>query len=56
MSNIVAELKVKTNVSPKFYRPQQIPFALREAVTQELNRLESEGVLKKLNTVSGLRL
>ena len=56
MSKIVAELKVKTNVSPKFYRPQQIPFALREAVTQELNRLESEGVLKKLNTVSGLRL
>ena len=55
ISNIVAELKVKTNMSPKFYRLCQIPFALREAVTQELNRLESEGGLK-LNIVNGLHL
>ena len=48
MCNIYAELKLKKNVSPKFHRPRPIPFALREAVAQELNRLVNEGVLKKV--------
>ena len=48
MSNIYAKLKLKKDVSPKFHRSRPIPFALRETVAQELNRLESEGVLKKV--------
>ena len=48
MSNVYAELKLKKDKLPKFHRPRPIPFSLRESVAQELNRLESEGVLKKV--------
>ena len=48
MSNIYAELKLKKDVSPKFHKPRPIPFSLHEAVAQELNKLEKEGVLKKV--------
>ena len=50
MSNIYAEIKLKKDVSPKFYRPRPIPFSLREVVAQELNKLENDGVLKKDQT------
>ena len=55
MSNIYAEIKLKKDVSPKFHRPRPIPFSLREAVAQELNKLENDGVLKKVNIVNGQR-
>ena len=45
MSNVYTELKLKKDALPKFHRPRPIPFSLRESVAQELNRLESEGVL-----------
>ena len=48
MSNVYAELKLKKNVSPKFHRPHPFLFSLLESVALELNRLESEGVLKKV--------
>ena len=41
-------MKLKEDASPKFFRPRPIPFALREPVEQELNRLEQEGILKKV--------
>ena len=40
MKTIKAELKLKENATPKFHRPRTVPFALRGAVEQELNRLE----------------
>ena len=49
MKNIKAKLKLKENATPKFHRPRTVPFALKEAVEQELNRLEEKGILQKVN-------
>lgn len=49
MKTIKAELKLKENATPKFHRARTVPFALRGAVEQELNRLEEKGILKKVS-------
>ena len=43
-----AILKVKTDAVPKFCRARQVPFALRDTVGQELDRLERDGILTKV--------
>ena len=43
----VATLHVKPDARPKFFKPRAVPFALREKVEAELNRLERDGVLEK---------
>jgi len=43
-----AKLTVKAGVKPKFFKPRRVPFAMREAVEEELERLEQEGVLVKV--------
>ena len=42
-----AKLHVASDARPKFCKPRPVPFALRERVEQELERLECEGVLEK---------
>ena len=49
MKTIKAKLKLKENATPKFHRPRTVPFALKEAVEQELNRLEKKGILKRVD-------
>ena len=49
MKTIKAELKLKENATPKFHRPRPVPFALKGAVEQELNRLEEKGILRKVS-------
>ena len=49
MKTIKAKLRLKENATPKFHRPRTVPFALKEAVGQELNRLEEKGILKRVN-------
>ena len=44
-----AHLIVTPNAVPRFHRPRQVPYALKSQVEQELNRLEREGVLKRVN-------
>ncbi len=34
---------------PKFFRPRSVPFAIREAVGEELDRLETAGILEKVS-------
>ena len=49
MKTIKAKLKLKENATPKFHCSRTVPFALKEAVEQELNRLEKKGVLTRVD-------
>ena len=43
-----AKMSVKKDARPKFFKPRSVPFALRECVEHELDRLEKDGVLQKI--------
>jgi len=47
---ILAKLVLKEGAIPKFFKPRPIPFALREKVEADLNRLEKLGVLTPVQT------
>ena len=49
MKTIKAKLRLKENATPIFHRPRRVPFALKEAVGQELNRLEKKEILKRVD-------
>ena len=49
LKGVHARLQVKPNAVPKFFKARTVPFALREAVEKELDRLEQEGVIKKVD-------
>ena len=50
MKKFQAELHLKDHsCKPVFKRARLVPFALREALEHELDRLESEGVIEKVN-------
>ncbi len=40
---------LKSDVQPKFYKPRPVPFSIKEAVGEELDRLESEGIIERVN-------
>ena len=42
-----AQLSVTPDARPKFFKPRSVPYALRERVENELDRLEKDGVLEK---------
>ena len=43
-------LSVDSKASPKFFRPRSNPYAFRKGVDSELDRLENEGVITKIQT------
>lgn len=45
MRKFQATLRVRREVKPVFCKPRAVPFALKEAIGKELDRLQSEGVL-----------
>ena len=49
MRSFKANLQLKSDVVPRFHRPRPVPFALREAVGQELDRMEASGVLERVS-------
>ena len=49
LRNFKAHITVKQGACPVFHRPRSAPFALKEAIEIELARLESEGVIDKVN-------
>ena len=50
IKGFTAELKVKENAPPQYFKPRTVPFALRDKVEAEIQRLEKEGVLKKVES------
>ena len=42
MNTFEAQLQVKKGAKPRFCKARPIPFALKEAIDRELDRLESE--------------
>ena len=44
-----AHLSLREGSSPRFCRPRPVPFAIKEAVGKELDRLESAGILHKVD-------
>ena len=43
----MARLSVNSEAPPKFFKPRPVPFALRDLVGRELDRLERDGVLER---------
>ena len=43
-----AKLTVKPDTKPQFCRPRQVPYALRDAVDQQLKHLEDTGVIESV--------
>ena len=43
-------LSLCTGATPRFHKPRAVPFAIRDAVGQELDRLESEGIIEKVSS------
>ena len=50
MLHFKACLTVKPEAKPVFFRPRSIPFAFKETVEAELDRLEAEGIIEKVSS------
>ncbi|XP_055916502.1 uncharacterized protein K02A2.6-like [Eupeodes corollae] len=48
--NVVCSLKLKEKTKPIYVREREVPFALREKVEKELDELENDGIISKVNT------
>ena len=49
LNGIKATLVVRENATPKFFKPRSVPYAIRGAIERDLERLESLGVIEKVN-------
>ena len=45
VSSYQATLNLKPDVTPNFFKPRPVPFAIKEAIGQELYRMEKQGVI-----------
>ena len=50
LEGYTAHREVQGNATPRFHKPRSLPYALREAIEKELDRLEVNGVLERVNT------
>ena len=48
LTSTTAKLHVKRNSVPKFHKACPAPFAIKEALGQEIDGLEAEGILEKV--------
>ena len=46
IKGVQAKLKVKSDAEPRFFKPRPIPFAIKDKVAEEIDRLVKEGVLE----------
>lgn len=48
IKDITATFKVRGDVLPKFFKPRPVPFALRDKIAAELDRLQQTGIMEKV--------
>ena len=48
MKHFQATLRVRPGTTPVFHRPRPIPFAVKDAVDKELERLQQAGIVEKV--------
>ena len=46
IKGLTAKLKAKGNAPPQYFKPRTVPFAFRDKIEAEIQRLEKEGELK----------
>lgn len=51
-AGFVHKVNVRSDVPPVQQKLRRLPFAVRDAVSQELERLESEGIIEKVACVT----
>ena len=49
MKSFKARLSVHEEAKPRFHRPRKVPFALKEAIERELDRLEKTGIIESVS-------
>ena len=49
MKSFRAHLSLKESATPRFHCPRPVPFAIKDAVGRELDRLEEAGILRKID-------
>ena len=45
-----ATLHVKPDAIPRFFKPRPLPFTIKDAIGQELDRLEKQGIIRKVDS------
>ena len=50
MEGHTAHLEVNAQATPRFYKPRSVPYALRGAIEKELDRMETNGMLERVET------
>ena len=45
-----AILNVKPDATPRFFKPRPVPCAIKEAIGKELDKLEEQGILMKVDS------
>ena len=48
MKKFKAHLHVKSDAKPVFHRPRAVPYAIRDVIEKELERLEKEGIVERV--------
>ena len=43
-----AKIQVRPDAPPRFFKPRSEPYATKEAIEQELERLEADGIIEKV--------
>ena len=44
-----AKIQVKLDIQPKFFKPRPVPFAIKDTIGEELNRLEVDGIIERID-------
>ena len=49
VKDIKVKLELKEGATPRFFKPRSVPYAVREPIKEELDRLVSEGILSRID-------